>query len=172
MERDNLSHLLAQASGAGPWTALFLLAAVTAYLLFVTLKFQSKWNALLRTGSSESLDEQLDKHLRERAQLSAELEALHDKVLTLERKLERSKRHIGLVNYDAFGDSTGNLSFAVAIYDDNGDGIVLNALTGRDGSRTYAKPLLRGKSEKTLTNEEQEAILAAVRTGPKTMVSS
>ena len=73
----------------------------------------------------------------------------------------RALRHVSVVRYDAFGDMGGALSFSAAIYDDQGDGLVISSINGRQETRTYAKALVGFKSEQTLSPEEQQAIDAA-----------
>ena len=66
--------------------------------------------------------------------------------------------------YDAFADMGGRLSFSAAVVDDRGDGLVISSIHARGESRTYAKGVVGGTSDATLTPEEQQA-LAAARTG-------
>jgi hypothetical protein len=75
------------------------------------------------------------------------------------------------VKYDAFEDVGGNQSFALAVYDDRGDGALITSLSGRTDCRVYCKPLIAGKSERNLSQEEQRAIQEAVQKGPKSIVS-
>ena len=82
----------------------------------------------------------------------------------LRADIEQSLRHVAVVRYDAFGDMGGRLSFSAALVDDRGDGLVLSAIHARGESRTYAKGVVGGSSDATLTPEEQQA-LAAARTG-------
>lgn len=82
----------------------------------------------------------------------------------LRRELAGSLRHVAVVRYDAFGDMGGRLSFSAALLDDAGDGVVISSIHARGESRTYAKGLVGGKSDTTLTPEEQQA-LAAARSG-------
>ena len=58
----------------------------------------------------------------------------------------------------------GRLSFSTAIIDDAGDGLVVSSIHGRGESRTYAKGIVGGDADATLTPEERQA-LAAARTG-------
>jgi uncharacterized protein DUF4446 len=73
----------------------------------------------------------------------------------------RAMRHVAVVRYDAFGDMGGALSFSAALFDDNGDGLVISSINGRSETRTYAKSLVGLKSDHTLSPEEQEAIETA-----------
>jgi hypothetical protein len=72
-------------------------------------------------------------------------------------------RHVAVVRYDAFGDMGGRLSFSAAVYDDEGNGLVISSINGRSETRTYAKELVNMRSEQALSPEETEAIEAARR---------
>lgn len=75
-------------------------------------------------------------------------------------------QRVGLVRFDAFEDMGGQLSFAVALLDAAGDGVVLSSINGRSETRVYAKQVERGSSRHNLSGEEEEAIrraLGAVR---------
>jgi hypothetical protein len=82
----------------------------------------------------------------------------------LRADLGQALRHVAVVRYDAFGDMGGRLSFSAAVIDDRGDGLVVSSIHARGESRTYAKGVVGGASDATLTPEEQQA-LAAARTG-------
>ena len=85
----------------------------------------------------------------------------------LRADLRQALRHVAVVRYDAFGDMGGRLSFSAAVIDDHGDGLVFSSIHARGESRTYAKGVVGGSSDATLTPEEQQA-LAAARTGKET----
>ena len=85
----------------------------------------------------------------------------------LRADLGQALRHVAVVRYDAFGDMGGRLSFSAAVIDDHGDGLVFSSIHARGESRTYAKGVVGGTSDATLTPEEQQA-LAAARTGKET----
>ena len=85
----------------------------------------------------------------------------------LRADLGQALRHVAVVRYDAFGDMGGRLSFSAAVIDDHGDGLVFSSIHARGESRTYAKGVVGGSSDATLTPEEQQA-LAAARTGKET----
>lgn len=75
--------------------------------------------------------------------------------------IEQSLQHVAVVRYDAFGDMGGRMSFSAAIIDDQGDGMVLSSIHARSESRTYAKGIVGGKSDVTLSPEERHALDAA-----------
>ena len=76
----------------------------------------------------------------------------------LRADLGQALRHVAVVRYDAFGDMGGRLSFSAAVIDDHGDGLVFSSIHARGESRTYAKGVVGGTSDATLTPEEQQAL--------------
>ncbi|HBT19808.1 MAG TPA: DUF4446 domain-containing protein [Peptococcaceae bacterium] len=80
----------------------------------------------------------------------------------LEKMIETSLRRVGVERYNAFDDVGSDLSFSVAILDDHGTGVVITSLYGRNESRTYAKPIVKGSSQYKLSSEEVAAIRKAM----------
>lgn len=69
-----------------------------------------------------------------------------------------SLKKIGIVNYDAFDDVTGKLSFSLAILNNNNDGIILTSLYGHNSCNTYLREVVSGETPIKLLNEEKEAL--------------
>jgi hypothetical protein len=145
-----------------------------ALLIRVQLRLRGivrRWSALLSGTGTENLELLLHDHLRERVRLESDLAEARRRLDQLEEKVASAKRHLGVVRYDAFDDVGGAQSFALAIFDDRGDGAILNGLVGRSDCRVYCKPLQSGRSERNLSQEEQRAMEAAIDTSPQAMVS-
>lgn len=66
--------------------------------------------------------------------------------------------HVGLVRFDAFADAGGAQSFALALIDDDGDGVVLTSLHSRQTTRLYIKGVRRGVADSPLSAEEVRAM--------------
>lgn len=136
----------------------------TAWLVVLTRRLKrsgAKWKSLLEGVRGENLERLLQDHLRERMVLEGRVEEALARIGELEKKMVRCKRHLGLVRYDAFEDIGGSQSFALSLYDDEGNGIVLSSLIGRTDCRVYCKPIKGGSSERHMSQEEQEAIRIA-----------
>jgi hypothetical protein len=71
-------------------------------------------------------------------------------------------RNVALVRYDAFTEMSGRMSFALALLDNTGAGVVISALAGRVDTRVYAKGVTGGKGEHELSPEEQQAVTSAM----------
>jgi len=108
------------------------------------------------------------------ARKSAEVGALRQELGVVSSRLDRTRddvadaiRHVAVVRFDAFGDMGGRLSFAVALLDDAGDGLVVTSINGRTETRTYAKGVKAGASDQTLSPEEEQVIGYAMRGGSR-----
>ena len=69
---------------------------------------------------------------------------------------------VAIVNYDAFKEMGGKLSFALAMLDKENNGFVMNAIHSSDGCYTYVKEIVKGESYVVLGEEEKEALRQAV----------
>lgn len=69
-----------------------------------------------------------------------------------------SLRHLAVVRFNALSDMGGQFSFAAAILDDAGNGIILTSIQGQNHGRLYGKSIRAGQSDTPLSPEELEAI--------------
>jgi len=78
--------------------------------------------------------------------------------MSLERDLQRCIQKVGVVRYNAFDDVGSDLSFSIALLDDNDNGVVISGIYSRESSTTYAKKIVNGTSKNPLSAEELQAI--------------
>jgi hypothetical protein len=117
-------------------------------------------------GGRVKMDEGLRGILQGQAQQMQRLErairALHATDKKQQVEIEGSVRNVALLRYDAFEDVGGRLSFSCAMLDEQGSGVVLTSINGRQETRVYAKPVTGGVSTHNLSLEEEEAIRRAL----------
>lgn len=115
-----------------------------------------------KLGNGKDIEESLKQYM-ERVQ---KVEDLNKEIIQycerLDRTVDTCIQKVGIVRYNAFKDVGSNLSFTLALLDNNNNGIVLNGIYSRDNSNIYAKPVKDGKSEYVLSEEEKEAIEKAI----------
>lgn len=97
------------------------------------------------------------------------VDGLEERISQLEHNTEilhsiqmRAVQRIGLVRYDAFSDMGGELSFALALLNEHGDGVLLSTITGRQENRTYTKQVRGGRASIQPSIEEIAAIEQAM----------
>ena len=154
------NQTIVEVSWFGPLVLAVLLGLLgISVWLFLQLKsVKSRWRELLEGRRGEDIERLLYDHLRERIELQEQTHRLNQRVADLESKMQRTKRFVGVVRYDAFEDVGGSQSFALAVYDDLGNGAIINSLVGRTDCRVYCKPLVGGKSDRSLSKEELQAM--------------
>jgi hypothetical protein len=122
-----------------------------------------QYQRLLRGTSGGNLEQVLNDHIEEIRDVADQARHLEEMVREVEKATRRSMQWLGVVRFNPFSDTGGDLSFAIALVDGYGNGVVISSLHGRDNTRVYAKPLRKWESTHTLTDEEKEAIARAYR---------
>lgn len=155
-------------SEIGAWVALGL--AVVLGLLCLALsvrlgRIERQYRALMRGSSvpgeqALSLGEALARQGQGLEMTRSELAALQKKVAEMDVLLGHSVQHVGLVRYNPFQETGGDQSFALALLDKKGDGLVMSSLHSRAVTRFYAKPVKAGTAS-GLSEEEVKAVQQA-----------
>lgn len=76
----------------------------------------------------------------------------------LYKKMESTFQKVGLVKYDAFNQMGGQLSFCLAMLDENNNGFILNSVHSTEGCYFYSKDIKNGECSLSLGTEESEAL--------------
>jgi hypothetical protein len=120
------------------------------------------YRQLVRDGSGGSLHDVLQTHVARVEEVRGRLGEIDAVQATLEHRTRTSIQHVGLVRFNPFEDTGSDQSFALALLDDQRDGVVISSLHGRTNTRLFAKPVEGGASSHTLSDEEAQAIRAAL----------
>lgn len=113
-------------------------------------------------GGNEGLEDMILANQRTLRGTLERFEVLAEDLETVKGKMAKNLQQLGLVRFNAFPDAGGDLSFAVALLDETGNGIVLTSLYGREEARVFAKPVVAGISSYQLSREEAKAIAVAI----------
>jgi len=127
-----------------------------------TRRLGTRIDALARGSDGQSLEAVLGGHLDRVRQVVRDVDVVAARTAVLERDLQAAFGRFGLVRFNPFEDTGGNQSFALALLDGHGDGVVVSSLHARTGTRLYAKAIARGASEAALSAEEAEALRQAL----------
>jgi len=95
------------------------------------------------------------------SETTARTERLVARAEQIDATLAHVVQGVGLVRFRAFQDTGGDQSFALALADGEGNGVVISALYGRGATRIYAKPVQNWLSSKALGEEEKQALAEA-----------
>jgi hypothetical protein len=171
-------YFAAQPTNAAPFVmtlsnavlSVLVLVGLGLSLLAVFMVLPRGLRERTRSRSQIPIDKRLEILVDAQAKAIQRLEGAVRQLALGERRLgelaEASVRRVAVVRFDAFEDMGGRLSFAAALLDGNGDGVVITSINGRQDSRCYAKRVTNGTSAHNLSDEERQAIEQALNPPP------
>ncbi len=146
----------------GVFLALLLgLIALAAVLAVRLRRLEAHYRTLTTGTDGGNLEAVLNAHLRDVRLATTKVEETDALARALERASRTHVQRVGFLRFNPFRDAGGDQSFAVVLADQEGNGVVMSSLHGRDVTRVYGKPLAAWESAYTLTDEEQQAITKA-----------
>lgn len=153
--------------------ALFIMFIITLALGISNNRRLKELNEYAEDGD---LAETLKEYYKKISQLKVMIHkasdnALESRISACEEKLNTVYSKLYVVNFDAFDDVTGKLSFAAALLDDTNSGIILTSLYGHSSSNTYIRYVVDGTTNVKLIEEEQLALNKAI-SGEKKVLNS
>ena len=164
MENSMLNNLLFD-----PAYLIIGLAAFTLVLMILTLvcfsqyrKLYRRYDMFMRGKDAETLEDIILDLMDEAAVRQATDKEGRDQLKSLSRQVRASYQKIGIVKYNAFKGMGGNLSFVIALLDDNNSGFILNSVHSREGCYLYMKDVEKGSTDVLLGAEEKEALERAL----------
>jgi hypothetical protein len=144
---------------------LFLVILIWNLILSIKFSGLKKRFKRLSTGTSKENLEQILEKLFDRMDSLTESHAyIDEEVKRIRSSVLNRKGHFGMVRFQAFQNEGSDLSFSIALLDDERSGVVVTSIYGRSESRTYAKPIQNGTSPYHLSDEEKEAMNMAIKT--------
>ncbi|KAI7262574.1 hypothetical protein KC345_g9395 [Hortaea werneckii] len=126
-------------------------------------KMRRRYEAMMSGSGIEDLESLLI-NLKNQSDMLEEEQREHKLLIeAAQTKMRGMKSKVAMKRYNAFGERGNDLSFSLAILDDNHSGIVLTSLHNRENSYIYSKPLDKGESQYPLSPEEKEVIALALQ---------
>ncbi len=117
-------------------------------------------DALLGGGAAKATD-RIAALERSAAEEQAVRLAVDGRLAALERVATSEVPRIGFVRYNAFTDVGSDLSYALALLNKTGDGVVISSIWSREETRTYGKAVQNFTSAQDASAEELAAIAKA-----------
>ena len=128
-----------------------------AWLGFMEYRLQR----FFKGRNGQSLEGQVGTIIEEIESMHAEEEQRITYLRSLETRLRRSVQGVSTVRFNPFRDVGSKQSFATALLNEHGDGVIFSTLYSRERTSVFAKPIKKYASEYELTPEETEALEAA-----------
>lgn len=96
--------------------------------------------------------EQINKAIEDNSKIRGDIEKIT-------AAASRAITRVAVVRFNAFHDDTAELSYCIALLDEENTGVIISSLNGREFTRSYVKPIIKGESQRyKLTKEEEQAL--------------
>ncbi|MGE5404321.1 MAG: DUF4446 family protein [Candidatus Saccharibacteria bacterium] len=141
---------------------ILLLILIFIFIIFVRTRNQKKllnyYKTLMANYGEGDLEQLLSNIAKIEETNKSNINDLNTRLKYVENKIPSNISKVNFVRYSAFPDVGGDQSFSIALLDDNGNGIVLTGIHGRQETRVYAKGISAYSSEHMLSDEEKMVV--------------
>lgn len=148
------------------FAVLAVVMLVAIILLFVQISkvngLKKRLDSFLVGMDGSSLEQDIVRLVEDNKSLKITADRNRKDIRTLYKKMESAYQKMGLVKYDAFHQMGGQLSFSLALLDENNNGFIINSVHSTEGCYSYTKEIKNGACSISLGKEEAEALEMAI----------
>ena len=163
-----------------PWIGMATIVLVVAVLVYCVIlhirlgSLKKKYDFFMQGDNGASLERKLSVEVSEIRDAAKGLESLLTEQAAIRNTQSNTIQKIGFIKYNAFENIGNDLSFALTLLDGNNNGICISSIYGRNESRIFSKPIVKGKSLVSLSQEELESLNEALgeRTNEEALTSA
>ena len=163
-----------------PWIGMATIVLVIALLVYCIIlhirlgSLKKKYDFFMQGDNGASLERKLSVEVSEIRDAAKGLETMMTEQAAIRNIQSNTIQKIGFVKYNAFENIGNDLSFALTLLDGNNNGICISSIYGRNESRIFSKPIVKGKSLVSLSQEELESLNEALgeRTNEEALTSA
>ena len=143
--------------------ALILILIIMVIVQAVKLsKLSKKYKKFMSGKNAKSLEKDIIGLYEDNRFIKASTEKNKSDIRLLYKRLASTFQKVGIVKYDAFNQMGGQLSFSLALLDENNSGFILNCVHSTEGCYSYTKEIGNGSCDISLGEEEREALNIAM----------
>ncbi|MFH5836996.1 DUF4446 family protein [Proteiniclasticum sp. C24MP] len=146
---------------------VMILVFILLFLLSIGLmvsnrKLKKRYDLMMKDADKGSLEDMIRAYQRKIDTSYVDTKLAVEEIKLLSNQINHCIQKVGVVRYKAFDDVGSDLSYSVAMLDNKNDGVVITSIFGRNMSTSYAKPISKGTSKYTLSEEETYAMNKAL----------
>ncbi|MBD5551314.1 MAG: DUF4446 family protein [Lachnospiraceae bacterium] len=146
---------------------ILILLILLIVLLVKYTKIKKRYDKFMRGKNASSLEDDMHGLFEDMKLLKANADKNKKDIRVLYKNMEKTFQKLGIVKYDAFNQMGGQLSFSLALLDENDNGFILNSVHSSEGCYSYTKQIKNGKSAISLGAEEEQALNIAMERSSK-----
>ena len=143
---------------AGMLLLLLILLILIVVALCKLKNLRRKLDRYMRGKDAESLEDTILSCIEKADKVDQMNQILREDIIGLRKNQKITFQKMGMVKYNAFREMSGDLSYALALLDQENNGFLINSVYGNEGGYSYIKEIKNGESEILLSEDEQEAL--------------
>lgn len=141
---------------------ILVLIVLLAVQISKTSKLKKRLDKFVLGKDGASLEQDIAGLYEDNKFLKTSADKNKKDIRTLYKRMENAYQKMGIVKYDAFNQMGGQLSFSLALLDENNNGFIINSVHSTEGCYSYTKEIKNGESSISLGKEEEEALATAI----------
>ena len=110
-------------------------------LIAMLVKMNNRLNKLLEGKNAKTLEDTLIQIIDEIKRMNGAQITTDSLIKDINKRLKTSLTGVGIVRFNPFAHSGGNQSFAIAMLNEHGTGVIISTLYGREKTSIFAKPI-------------------------------
>ena len=135
-------------------------------IIIISIRLSSlrkQYMRMINGSSAENMEQLLIDMQKALNEQKAESVKASASIANIRQPLMKMTSKIGIRRYNAFNDGGSDLSFSIAMLNEEQDGVILTGIHSREQMYVYAKPIAKGQSSYTLSPEEKETITQTLK---------
>lgn len=142
--------------------ALIIILMILVIIQMVRLKkLNNRYRKFMSGKNAKNLETDIMGLFEDNKFIKAAVDKNRKDIHNLYKNFESAIQKVGIVKYDAFNQMGGQLSFCLALLDENNNGVLLNSVHSTEGCYSYTKVIKHGSCDISLGNEEKQALSIA-----------
>ncbi|MBI3074991.1 MAG: DUF4446 family protein, partial [Parcubacteria group bacterium] len=123
-------------------TSIVVLGGLLLFALLWIIRLELKWRVLFRGKQARTLEDAILQTQSGVKEVARAVAVLKERTASLDKRMKKNISGIGTVRFNPFrGTSGSNQSFATALLNEEGDGVVLSSIYSREHVSVFAKPI-------------------------------
>lgn len=139
---------------------IYVFAGVITLLILWIIRLEVKIKNIPSIKNNQNMNNQISALQKNISDLHEFRQKANNNFGAISNELKKTVKGIETLRFNPFkGDGVGgNQSFATALIDDEGNGVILSSLYSRDRVSVFAKPVKNWTCEHELSGEEKEVL--------------
>ena len=142
---------------------IYIISGIIIIILLWIISIELRFKKFFAGTKARNLEEMIVLVGKKLNEIEEKQEKIDKDQEVINSRLNKSIRNIETIRFNPFIDGGGNQSFAIALMNDEKNGVIISSLYARDRMSIFAKPIVDGKSAFELSSEEKDVLEKAIK---------